>query len=87
MRDPRVYLAQILDYRRAHEEIPWRRLAAFRDVLVHQYQGVDLARVWRVIETDLPKLRAAIAAALPPLHELERELAGGEESGGEGPTT
>jgi uncharacterized protein with HEPN domain len=44
--------------------------------LIHQYEGVDLERVWVIVERDLPPLRAAIAALLPPLDELEQELAG-----------
>jgi uncharacterized protein with HEPN domain len=40
-------------------EIPWRRVAGFRDVLIHAYMGVDTAEVWNVIETHLPGLRAA----------------------------
>jgi uncharacterized protein with HEPN domain len=33
------------DYRNGHPEIPWRLMAGFRDVLIHGYEGVDLARV------------------------------------------
>jgi hypothetical protein len=35
--------------------------------------------VWAIVEKELPALRAAIAAMLPPLEELERELAGEDE--------
>ena len=65
-------------YRTAHPEIPWRALAGLRDILVHQYEGVDLERVWAIVERELPNLREAIAALLPPLDQLERELAGEE---------
>jgi uncharacterized protein with HEPN domain len=67
------------DYRTAHPEIPWRALAGLRDVLIHQYEGVDLTRVWAIVETDLPGLKRAISALLPPLDQLERELAGEDE--------
>lgn len=33
--------------REAHPEIPWRRISGLRDVLIHQYMGVDLPAVWR----------------------------------------
>ena len=67
------------DYRDAHPMIPWRGLASLRDVLIHQYEGVSLDEVWRVVQDELPSLRRAIAAILPPLDVLERELAGEDE--------
>jgi uncharacterized protein with HEPN domain len=63
-------------YRLANPSIPWRSLAAFRDVLIHQYEGVNPTRVWQVIEKELPRLKAAISALLPPLEQLEREISG-----------
>lgn len=69
------------DYRDAHPEIPWRALAGLRDVLIHQYEGVELERVWVIVEKDLPPLKRAIAELLPPLDQLEREVAGDEEAG------
>lgn len=71
-------------YRSAHPEIPWRSLAGLRDVLIHQYEGVDPERVWALVEHDLPDLKRAIRALLPPLEELERELAGGDASADDG---
>lgn len=67
------------DYRADHPTIPWRELAGLRDVLIHQYEGVSLNEVWRMIEKDLQPLRQAIVAMLPPLEELERQIAGDEE--------
>jgi uncharacterized protein with HEPN domain len=67
------------DYRARHPDIPWRLMAGFRDVLIHGYEGVDLGRVWSAEMRDLPAVRAAIAAILPPLDQLERELAGEDE--------
>ena len=39
-------------YQQANPGVPWRSLFAFRDVLIHQYEGVSLPRVWQVIEND-----------------------------------
>jgi uncharacterized protein with HEPN domain len=65
-------------YRQLHPAIPWRALAAFRNVLIHQYESVDLHEVWRVIEDQMASLREAVARVLPPLEQLEKELAGEE---------
>ena len=64
------------DYRTSHQKIPWRNMAALRDVLIHDYAGVDLKKVWQVIAQELPPLKAAIVFFLPPLAQLEAELAG-----------
>jgi uncharacterized protein with HEPN domain len=71
------------EYRARYPQIPWQLMAGFRDVLIHGYEGVDLGRVWSAAIRDLPAVRAAIAAILPPLDQLERELAGEDESEGE----
>jgi uncharacterized protein with HEPN domain len=49
-----------LDLRQSHPEIPWRRIAGFRDVLIHDYMGIDLDEVWNVVEKDLPDLKQKI---------------------------
>ncbi len=71
------------EYRKEHPAVPWRALAGFRDVLIHQYEGVSLPEIWQVVEKDLEPLRKAIAAILPPLDELEKEVAGDEEPHGD----
>jgi len=44
------------EFRSRNDSIPWKDLAGFRDKLIHQYFGVDLATVWRSVEDDLPVL-------------------------------
>ncbi len=45
-------------------DIPWRRIAGLRDLLIHEYMGVDLEEVWRVVESHLPSLRDAVKELL-----------------------
>ena len=48
----------------AHPEIDWRNIAAFRNVVVHDYLGVSLERVWDIVHEDLPTLKARITAII-----------------------
>ena len=52
-------------------EIHWRRLAGFRDVLIHQYAGVDLEEVWKRIVEDLPPLDEALRRLLQRIQSAE----------------
>ncbi len=45
------------DFQEQHSSIPWPQIVAMRNVLVHDYFGVDLEEVWRVVERDLPELK------------------------------
>jgi uncharacterized protein with HEPN domain len=45
--------------------IPWQRIAGFRNILVHDYLGgIDATLVWRVIEAELPALKEAVLKEL-----------------------
>jgi uncharacterized protein with HEPN domain len=43
--------------------------------------GLSISEIWQIVEKDLKPLRQAITAILPPLDELEKEIAGEEEPG------
>ena len=47
-------------FREKYPKIAWKDIAGFRDILSHAYFGVNLDRVWKIIETDLPKLKEEI---------------------------
>ena len=47
-----------------HPEIEWLRIAAFRNVLVHDYLGIDIERVWEITQRDIPELKQAILTML-----------------------
>lgn len=50
-------------------EVDWRNIAGFRNVVVHDYLGIDLKQVWQIVEQDLPSLETSIRALLGGLDE------------------
>ncbi|MBR6059622.1 MAG: DUF86 domain-containing protein [Victivallales bacterium] len=50
------------EFRSKYQEVPWKPMAALRDVLVHNYFGVDLEIIWGILERDLPSLKEQLAA-------------------------
>ncbi len=48
-------------FREKYPRIAWKDIAGFRDILSHAYFGVNLDRVWKIIERDLPKLKEEIS--------------------------
>lgn len=47
-----------------YSHIPWRNIAGLRDVLIHDYMGVDLPSVWNVVEQNLPILKKQLDAII-----------------------
>lgn len=44
-------------FRQKRPDIPWSKMAGMRDVLIHDYMGVDLKTVWKVVQERLPGLK------------------------------
>jgi uncharacterized protein with HEPN domain len=40
--------------------LPWHRVAGLRNVLAHEYLGVDLGLVWNIVEYELPALESEL---------------------------
>ncbi|HLD82682.1 MAG TPA: DUF86 domain-containing protein [Candidatus Omnitrophota bacterium] len=50
--------------KKGYANIPWKELAGLRDRLVHQYFGVNLDIVWRIVNQELPELTKQIEEIL-----------------------
>lgn len=53
--------------RAAHPEVNWRGIIGLRNVLVHDYLGINLERIWDIIEHDVPVLQRTVEAMLREL--------------------
>ncbi|MDA8242312.1 MAG: DUF86 domain-containing protein [Nitrospiraceae bacterium] len=52
------------DSRDANPELPWNEMIAMRNVMIHEYDDVDLPIVWETVKNNLPSLIAAIEKIL-----------------------
>ncbi len=52
-----------LGLRDRHPQIPWKQMAGLRDIIVHKYDGIDLAIIRDVVVLELPNI-------LPLLQDL-----------------
>jgi uncharacterized protein with HEPN domain len=58
------------DIKNRKTEIEWKKIAGLRDILAHEYFGINLEIVWDVMENKLPDLKKNTQAILS---EMKRD--------------
>ena len=52
------------EFQEKNSQIPWSKMIAMRNKLIHEYFGVDKKVVWETVKNDLPELKKAISDIL-----------------------
>ena len=52
------------DIQKQHTDIPWSQMKAMRNILIHEYFGIDIDVLWQTIQEDLPPLAASFKKVL-----------------------
>jgi uncharacterized protein with HEPN domain len=55
--------------RDAASHIPWKQIAGMRDILIHEYFGVDLETLWQTVKIDIPQTKPLLSEFFATLQE------------------
>ena len=50
-----------------YPEVDWRAVSSFRNVIVHDYLGIDLNQIWDILVRDIPSLQNSVQTILKDL--------------------
>ncbi len=53
-----------LELKARHPDVDWKNMKGFRNILVHDYLGLDLEKIWMIVEKDIPKLKKQATSIL-----------------------
>jgi uncharacterized protein with HEPN domain len=56
------------DVRLRHASIPWREIAETRNILIHEYYGVDLELMWATVTSRIPELKDEVVAIIEEMN-------------------
>jgi len=52
------------EIREAHPEVPWKRIIGLRNIVIHDYLGIDLENIWRIATENIPEVKPLVAGLL-----------------------
>jgi len=52
------------EFKKSHPEVEWIKIKGFRNIVAHDYFGIDAEEVWQLIKTKIPTLQSDIKLLL-----------------------
>jgi uncharacterized protein with HEPN domain len=52
------------EFKKKHHEIEWTKIKGFRNIVAHDYFGIDAEEVWQIIKSKIPALKSNIKSLL-----------------------
>ena len=52
------------DFRAQYPSLEWKKMAGLRDILIHEYFGLDSEIVWDIVKNKVPTLNQAVRATV-----------------------
>jgi uncharacterized protein with HEPN domain len=52
------------DFKKDHAKIEWIKIKGFRNIVAHDYFGIDAEEVWQIIKNKIPNLKVEIQTLL-----------------------
>ena len=65
IREPAGKVSEV--FKQNHPEIPWRKIIAQRNVLIHEYEAVENEEIWEVATVHIPQLVRTLSPLIPPI--------------------
>lgn len=59
------------EVKKKYADVEWKEAAGFRDVLIHDYFGIDLEAVWDTVKNNIPSFKKKVVKVLEPERALE----------------
>jgi len=57
------------DVRKKHKTIAWRKIINLRNIIIHDYSSVNIERIWKILQKDLPVFKKQVIELLEKTSE------------------
>jgi uncharacterized protein with HEPN domain len=55
------------DFRKKYPTVEWKKIAGLRDILIHEYFGIDYELLWDIVKSKIPELKVQITKIVDEL--------------------